>query len=328
MSQSAGGLLVQSLIAASKGEGANSLMKCRMAAEIQPWWIVPLGILDVFSLAEAKGDPVLAEIYSPLRGLDATKLKLTDDFKERMQEVLENAATIDAHQLAMKWPDSAIVRDVRANSKIGGPHIDQAIDEFRKLVISRPQSPAPHKGLALCLYKRGNLSEALQELKKAVLLEPLDWETRLRLASLLLTKRKMEECSDELEKILSQHPGCADAHYFVGLIAPSLGKEHDALPHLRAAVTLKPSNHQFRRALAGTLWNKSFVDEALAHASVASRLDPDDAETHCLVGTILEKLGEVKGAISSFEKCVKCPEKPGSRPAMDYSRAALQRLTE
>ncbi len=326
MSQSAGGLLVQSLIAASNGEGAISLKKCRMAAEIQPWWIVPLGMLDTLSLAEDKDDPVLAEIYSPLKGSDARKL--TDDLRKRMLSSMQHAGRIDVHQLAIKWPDSAIVRYDRAEPKIGGPPIKQAIEELKKLILARPLSPAPHKGLALCLYEMGKLNEASAELKNAILLEPLDWESMSKLAILFIQQGKTREAADELEKVLSQHPGCAEAHYFMGLIVDSLGKEYDPLPYLRAAVTLKPNDPQVRRALAGALWNKSFTEEALAHAKVASRLDPDDAETHCLIGAILEKLGEVKGARSSFEKCVKCPEKPGSHPSMDYARAALQRLKE
>lgn len=326
LTESAGALLVQAMIAASNGDASLGLLKCRKAAEIQPWWIVPLGVLDLLSLADEKKDPVLAYTFSELRGFDPNKLVFDSDFKRKLEETFRRIDRLDVERWAIRWPDSTIVRYQRIVSPRFPP--ENAREELEKIAAERPDSPAPHKALATLFVKTEDFRRASAKLQEAVLLEPLDWDSRLRLAILLVPQGGIREACDQLETVLLQHPGCADAHYFAGLVGPLPSKNYDAIAHLRAAVTLKPGDQPMRLALAGTLWNESFSEEALAHARIASRLNSNDAETHCLIGAILEKRGDIEGARSAFEKVLKCPQiGAGSQRSTDYARAALERLS-
>jgi tetratricopeptide (TPR) repeat protein len=103
-----------------------------------------------------------------------------------------------------------------------------------------PESPELHELLADAHQQQGRRQEAVEEWKKAVRLEPSTWH-RGRYAEALWANRSYEEAEPVLRQITTADPNNAQWQYLLGDVLFRQRRSEEALPHLLAAVRLKPA---------------------------------------------------------------------------------------
>src|SRR5687767_6372436 len=143
------------------------------------------------------------------------------------------------------------LRGVRAFD--AGRWMDAAELYRQGLALTRPETPVGrslrHK-LGLALYLGGDPRGALQQLTEAAMLAPSGGH-------------------DE---------PASRAHYSIGIIMASGGRDQEAIEHLSKAVSYDAASLQARMALADTLRRQQRFAESLAHYAEAVRIDPQAAD--------------------------------------------------
>jgi len=89
--------------------------------------------------------------------------------------------------------------------------IDDARRAYEQAARLRPDSAAPHTGLAHCFLLSGKIQEAEKEAQKALKLDPKSDEARYFLATVRLNEGKPFDAVEEVEKAIELNPSFAAA---------------------------------------------------------------------------------------------------------------------
>jgi Flp pilus assembly protein TadD len=98
----------------------------------------------------------------------------------------------------------------------------------------------------------------------------------------------------------------------------------------RGAVSRRPADGQARIRLgAALLYMQDRAAEAEPELREATRLRPDDAEAHVLLGNALARLGRAGEAVAAFEEAVRLDpnildQRPAARAAYEAARRGAQ----
>lgn len=126
---------------------------------------------------------------------------------------------------------------------------DRAEATLKRLVTLMPDQPAPYRGLAGVYRKTGRLVEAERLYRKALRVDPEFVPARRDLAAMYygrgmekLEKRSIEAAIGDLNKAAATQPEVALYHYNLAVATFMAGRPADALPHIREAIRLEPSD--------------------------------------------------------------------------------------
>lgn len=103
-------------------------------------------------------------------------------------------------------------------------------------------------------------------------------------------------------RMLEQDPDCADAYYWLGVMAGESRRNRVAVDTLRKAIALDPERPEFHSQAARFLLAAGRVREAVGHALRACELGMDDAFQLDTVGCVLSQAGLQEQARPAFEK--------------------------
>ncbi|MEQ1952979.1 hypothetical protein [Mesorhizobium sp. CN2-181] len=110
--------------------------------------------------------------------------------------------------------------------------------------------------------------------------------------------------------------------YLVGWSLVKAGKAGEALPHLSAAVALKPKHMLFRHALASCFGTLGLLTEAVDLHRQSIEIAPNVARTHFNLGIALERIGDRERSKASF---LKAAELSPTEPQFARKKADLLR---
>lgn len=85
---------------------------------------------------------------------------------------------------------------------------------------------------------------------------------------------------------------------------------------------------QLRFGLASALFARAELGEALEHARVAVRLDPDYSAAWRLLGRVCQELGDMREALQAFESGIAVAERHGDRQLVKEMQVFLARTQE
>lgn len=102
--------------------------------------------------------------------------------------------------------------------------------------------------------------------------------------------------------LLSMAPSHAATHYMTGVAYLEQCNLSRALPHLQRATELEPANIEFAARLARALANARLGNAAKAVAERVMALEPQDAATLDLVGTVYAETGAPDQAVLAFRR--------------------------
>jgi tetratricopeptide (TPR) repeat protein len=115
---------------------------------------------------------------------------------------------------------------------------------------------------------------------------------------------------DKYRSVLRIHPDDLQAQAMLGKILSEQGIYKEAIPYLSAALKNSPNAMDLQLAITEAFWHEHQLDEAVAHAKTAAKLESCNTKPHYLLWRIyteMKKTIEAEGELKILKKCSKAP---------------------
>ena len=162
-----------------------------------------------------------------------------------------------------------------------------------------------HYQLSKIYLKEGAITPGFQELRRTVDLQPGNIPARVDLANLLLAGRLPDKAAEQANAILAIQPDNPDAFAVLAGVAASKGNRAEALTQIQHALAIAPD----RAAFHATLGMIQSSDPATAtdgeqQLRKAVALDGKNTNAHIVLAAILQKKGDLAGALDQMKGAV------------------------
>jgi len=159
--------------------------------------------------------------------------------------------------------------------------------------------PAAAPRLALAAQRYG---EAADEFRRALVTKPDSISARLYLGAVLTQTGDLQGAAAQFEDTLRLDPKNTIAHYNLAVLLANENKSGQAIIHLQSVVSLDPNDLSARFLLARQLLQSGRVDEALAAFSSVVQADPDNEDALLEQVRLLQRKNQYQEALASMEK--------------------------
>ena len=193
-----------------------------------------------------------------------------------------------------------------------------SVDKARERVRENPRSPQAHLALADALQQNQRPEEAIAPLERYVTLRPRDENALRELAGLYTSKANRLNNQAAVAGLAYQQASTGQ------LVQPQFGSGQPGQGFFQPGA--------FEQAVAtetGQRYNKLFTQaqSASTHAKQTyqriARLDPRDPQLQLLLASAAERAGDLKTAISAYERFLKLAPEDSTAPAV---RRAIREL--
>ncbi|MGH9758470.1 MAG: tetratricopeptide repeat protein, partial [Candidatus Acidiferrales bacterium] len=166
-------------------------------------------------------------------------------------------------------PDLSCAHRGLAESLIASGQKEEALSEARESVRLMPNGPGALMVLGYVLAQNGDSQGGIAELREAVRIAPDYFDTHYALASGLLAQKNTDEAIHEFQEAVRLNPVSEPSHFGLGR-AQFAKPDYDAATfEFREALRLRPNDSNARTWLAGALYNGGQSEEAAAEAHTA-----------------------------------------------------------
>ena len=209
--------------------------------------------LALMSAYLSLGEPVKAlEISEEL----VTRYPNDPEMLYRASHLYGDRALQTMERLVQVAPESAWKRMAFAEAIEAEKHYDLAIIEYRKVIEADPRMPGVHYRLGRALLLEAPESDqarddAMKELRQAIALDPRNAGAEYEMGEICRRRSQPERAVDHFSRAVEIDAHFEDAQIGLGRTLINLQKAEEALPHLRAAVQLNPTNEVSHFLLAG-----------------------------------------------------------------------------
>lgn len=162
-----------------------------------------------------------------------------------------------------------------------------AIKEYEEELRADPAYVQGYYVVGLCYARLKNYDPAIESLKKAQALDRRDFQIALALAQAYFDAQKYTDLNAALNTATVNARAPADLEKLKFLRAAALFNQQDyakALPELESAVKSDPKNASLQAQLGIADFHLQKYDDAVAALTVASSLNPDDAQAAVFLG--------------------------------------------
>jgi tetratricopeptide (TPR) repeat protein len=173
---------------------------------------------------------------------------------------------------------------------------------FGLLLTDFPGSPWLHVLYANAYVKKDNDTEARKEYQEALRLKPDLPAVNFRLGFLLYQNGEYILAAECFRKELALNPSYSDANLFLGQTLHILGRDEEAIVHLRKAIALDTRSELAYRALVGALGQKGDLNGAVEILKIAEKEFPADPSFPAQLASVLTKLNREDEALREQEK--------------------------
>lgn len=203
---------------------------------------------------------------------------------------------------------------------MGVGQYSDAVTQYAKAVMERPQDAWPHIMLGTALYWTGNVDQAMVEYNEALKLEPKNAQACQLMGIAQAWKGDGKAAFDSFSKAVEYAPDRGDIHMDLGSIYESRGDYEQAMEHFRLAVKLEPGNPLYHFQL-GSLYSRLGRDAEAAESLENALSNYSSYEDALLeLGSVKERNGQNKEALDLFRRAVKI------KPSDSVGRFRLARL--
>lgn len=173
----------------------------------------------------------------------------------------------------------------------------RAVAAFAAAVDENPASSEAQRMLGVAYWMDRQYDRSAEHLKAAISRHPLDERARILLADVLVAAGRTEDAEQMLLDTLRVLPRSGQAHWRLGRLYRTFGRERDALAHFESAVATQP--------LAGR------------------------AAVHRLIGQLRENHFDAEGALDAFGDALDTnPNDPAAHRERAEALQAIDRLDE
>jgi tetratricopeptide (TPR) repeat protein len=188
---------------------------------------------------------------------------------------------------------------------------------FSEVTIESPQNANAWYNLGRTKYNRELYPDAIQCFQRVLSSQPRHIEAENNLGLSYQAQNRMDQAEEAFQTAISwQGEKPADAQPFLnlGTLFSSHGKENEALPLLKQAVTLAPENPRIHEELGVVYEALDDLKDAETELESAISLAPDISGLHFKLGQIYRKYGMKEKANHEFETCQKLSSTHSSTP--------------
>jgi Tfp pilus assembly protein PilF len=176
------------------------------------------------------------------------------------------------------------------------------LDHFRLFLTHFPDSPWLHVLYANAYVQKGNDAEARREYQEALRLNPDLPAVNFRLGFLFYKEGEYIPAADYFRRELVLNPSYSDANMFLGQTLHHLGRDQEAIVHLRQAIALDGRSELAYKALVAALGEKGDLNRAVDVLRMAEKAFPDDPSFPAQLAGILMKLNREEEALQEQQK--------------------------
>jgi tetratricopeptide (TPR) repeat protein len=152
---------------------------------------------------------------------------------EEARENFESALTYN--------PDSPEARNNLANALVRLGRPQEAVEQYERALRLKPDSAATHYNLAYLLLQLGRSADAKSHYEEAIRLNPAYApQAAMDLANASAQAGRYPEALAGYLEVLQMDPDNAEAHYNLAIVLVRLGRNAEAVAHIREALRLKP----------------------------------------------------------------------------------------
>jgi len=193
-------------------------------------------------------------------------------------------------------------------------------------------APSEVRGIlarAEALDSMGRRAEAIEELTAALEQAPGDLGLLWAKANILYQAGRLGEFQADAERAISLNPKSAALHLLKARMLRALGRLPEAEETLQSALELDSETNQVFNELAELLNLEGKTEEAIAILRKAIVRNPRDANTWSLRSAVLEKSGDLQGALGAIVQSLEAGgEVPDRMKRLADLLVRLQRLPE
>ena len=205
--------------------------------------------------------------------------------------------------LMQEAPDSIWVHYANADVDESLQRYDQAITEYHEVLALNPHLPEIHFKIGRCLLLQSRNSQTI------------------------------EQATQEFERELANNPQSADAEYEVAEILRERNQFEPALTHFTSAVQYQQGFVEAEIGLARTLIALGRQRDALPHLKTAARLDTKNGVPHYLLSSVYKSLGDSENQRKEMDnfRSLQAPEQnlPGlNRGALNSNQVTPQTMDD
>ena len=275
------------------------------------------------------------EEYKTALSADPNSPELNDELADlyfRTGQVREAEATargllktspndIDAHRLLgrLYLRQLSEAQNAVSSSSPNGNTLDQAINEFQKIVALDPKSVEDRMVLGQLYTVHHQNEKAEEQFKAARDLDPDSEEVVLNLSRLYAENNDIDHAAKILESV-PESERTPKMEFALGAIYEQMKRPKDAIAAYKRAADLDPEDVHTMGALAQALLNDNQLDEALKIYHQMADADPEDASNLVHISEILRRQGKYEEALAQVKKAAK---KDPDSPEAGYNEGLL-----
>ena len=234
-------------------------------------------------------------------------------------------AAREAFAKAVAAPEAppAQVCDARfdlASLDLSHQDLNSAEQEFRAQLVSCPEDPETHAGLAATLLAEGQRAPAQLEYQHALDIDPKNLQATLGIAEIELDAGENAAAVQQLKDAISTHPFSEEAHEQLARAYAQSGDLAHAEDELHIAEKLKPEDPSIHSALSQVLSATGKLQEAIEEQQQALKMAPDDPDGWNNLGVLEARTGKSEAARKDFERALQL------KPDHAQARSNLQHL--
>ena len=162
-----------------------------------------------------------------------------------------------------------------------------------------------HYELAKSYIQMGMMQAGYNELVKTVELSPNNIQARMDTGNLALAGGQPDAAAVQANAVLAAQPNNADAYAMLANVAIRKGDSATALTQIGKALAIDPNRAAFHATLGmlQTL-NPATLAQSQDELTKAVQLDPANAAAHLGLAAIMEKKGDIAGAVQQLNAAV------------------------
>lgn len=176
------------------------------------------------------------------------------------------------------------------------------LQHFQLFLTDFPESPWLHVLYANAYAQKENDAEARKEYQEALRLKPDLLAVNFRIGFLLYKDGEYVPAAEYFRRELALNPSYSDANMFLGQTLRNLGRDEEAIVHLRKAIGLDKRSELAYRALVAALGEKGDLNGAVEILKMAEKEFPSDASFPAQLASVLARLNREEEALKEQDK--------------------------
>ena len=222
-------------------------------------------------------------------------------------------------QALQKAPNDIDLKLRIGSTQVAAGAVKQAEPLLKDVLRERQNSAEANHFLGRAMLLSGsNLNEAIRYLKRAVDIDGNRAEYHLYVGWAANEAGQFDIARDSLARSLELDPTLGDAYWQRGVLLQKQGRTLDAIRDLETALERRKSRYEAYATLALCYEDQNNATKSEEAWRKAIEGNPNVPDWHYKLGVLLERRGDLKGAIPEIEKAIELGQTKDPRPGWLY----------